>query len=40
MLANEHDGVVTLGEIPKTARREAAMTADLMEAKLEEKPFL
>ena len=39
VLANEHDGLVTLGRIPAAAIEEAKAFAALPEARLEEKPF-
>lgn len=40
VIANEHDGVITIGEIPAEAVEEAAALSGLKNARLEEKPFV
>jgi hypothetical protein len=40
VIANEHDGVITIGGIPAEAVNEAAVLSGLMNARLEEKPFV
>jgi hypothetical protein len=39
IMANEHDGLITIGEIPKEAITEASRLSGLKYARLVEKPF-